>query len=105
MPPCVPLCPLVPPCAPLCPLVSPRAPQLLSGRLATIFWPSILLLLSGRPFRYYCLGNLTKMAGRPDNSWGARGDTREHYPDGEGGGKVGEGFLKNGFLAKTRVPW
>ena len=42
--------------------------------------------------------------GQSDNSWGARGDTRGHYPEGGGGGKVGEAFSKNGFSTKTRVP-
>ena len=73
-----PRCPRVPPEAPRAPQGGPRGPQ-------------------GRPRGFQGFPEA------PRGAQGPPGDTRGHYSR-EGGGKVGKDFLKNGFLAKTRVP-
>ena len=40
----------------------------------------------------------------PDNSWEARGDTREHYPEGLRGGTDLFDFAKNVFRQKLGSP-
>ena len=43
------------------------------------------------------------MAGSPDKSWGARGDTRGHFPEGEGEVRWGKDFEK-WFFGKNSGP-